>query len=601
MSESTGAKRKIFNFSLLQRVFHFAAPYKKKFYGSLLLAVLLAAIAPLRPFLIQITINDGIKGDVKPFFLDTPGAFIIEITIIQIVLLLLETAGRFFFTFLTASLGQSVVKDLRVSTYNKILHLNLSQYDKTPIGTLTTRTINDIESINDIFSDGLIPIIADLLSIISILTYMFFVDPGLTLICLAPFPLLIIATWFFKESVNKSFIRVRNAVASLNAFVQEHITGMSVVQAFAAEKREFNKFNDINKEHRNANIRAIFAYSVFFPIVELVMALSIGLLVWWTAHSALDPEHAKKIAGVITSFILCLNLLFRPLRVIADKFNVLQMGMIASERVFKVLDNEDSTINEGNYVPASMPGSVEFKNVWFAYNNENYVLKDISFSLEAGETLAIVGHTGSGKTSIISLLNRLYHIQKGNISVDGKPIEEYKLEILRSKIAVVLQDVFLFSGSVLDNVTLRNPTITKEEVIHAAKLIGIHDFIMQLPGDYDYNVMERGATLSLGQRQLLSFVRALLYDPSILILDEATSSVDTQTEGLIQHAIDQLISGRTSIVIAHRLSTIRKANKILVLDKGEIKEMGTHDELLARQGLYYQLHRMQFEKQEKLV
>ena len=601
MSESTGAKRKIFNFSLLQRVFHFAAPYKKKFYGSLMLAVVLAAIAPLRPFLIQITINDGIKGNVKPFFLDTPGAFIIEITIIQIVLLLLETAGRFFFTFLTASLGQSVVKDLRVSTYNKILHLNLSQYDKTPIGTLTTRTINDIESINDIFSDGLIPIIADLLSIISILTYMFFVDWGLTLVCLAPFPLLIIATWLFKESVNKSFIRVRNAVASLNAFVQEHITGMSVVQAFAAEKREFNKFNNINKEHRNANIRAIFAYSVFFPIVELVMALSIGLLVWWAAKDALQPGQGEKIAGIITSFILCLNLLFRPLRVIADKFNVLQMGMIASERVFKVLDNEDTTINEGNYVPASMPGSVEFKNVWFAYNDENYVLKNISFSLEAGETLAIVGHTGSGKTSIISLLNRLYHIQKGSISIDGKPIEAYKLDALRSKIAVVLQDVFLFSGSVLDNVTLHNPDITKAEVIHAAKLIGIHDFIMQLPGDYDYNVMERGATLSLGQRQLLSFVRALLYDPSILILDEATSSVDTQTEGLIQYAIEQLISGRTSIVIAHRLSTIRKANKILVLDKGEIREMGTHDELLAQQGLYYQLHRMQFEKQEKMA
>ena len=601
MSESTAAKKKIFNFSLLQRVFHFAAPYKNKFYGSLVLAVVLAAIAPLRPFLIQITINDGIKESAKPFFLHTPGAFIIEITIIQIVLLLVETAGRFFFTFLTASLGQSVVKDLRVSTYNKILHLNLSQYDKTPIGTLTTRTINDIESINDIFSDGLIPIIADLLSIISILCYMFSVKWGLTLVCLAPFPLLIIATYFFKESVNKSFIRVRNAVASLNAFVQEHITGMSVVQAFAAEKREFNKFNDINKEHRNANIRAIFAYSVFFPIVELVMALSIGLLVWWAAKDALEPGQGEKIAGIITSFILCLNLLFRPLRVIADKFNVLQMGMIASERVFKVLDNEDTTINDGNYVPTSMPGSVEFKNVWFAYDDENYVLKNISFSLDAGETLAIVGHTGSGKTSIISLLNRLYHIQKGSISIDGKLIEDYKLDALRSKIAVVLQDVFLFSGSVLDNVTLRNPDITKEEVINAAKLIGIHDFIVQLPGDYDYNVMERGATLSLGQRQLLSFVRALLYDPAILILDEATSSVDTQTEGLIQYAIDQLISGRTSIVIAHRLSTIRKANKILVLDKGEIKEMGTHDELLAKQGLYYQLHRMQFEKQENSI
>ena len=601
MSGSTGAKKKIFDFSLLQRVFQFAAPYKKKFYGSLLLAVVLAAMAPLRPFLIQVTINNGIKGNVTPFIFDTPGAFIIGITIIQIVLLLLETAARFFFTFLTASLGQSVVKDLRVSTYNKILHLNLSQFDKTPIGTLTTRTINDIESINDVFSDGLIPIIADLLSIISILTYMFFVDWGLTLVCLAPFPLLIIATWFFKESVNTSFIRVRNAVANLNAFVQEHITGMSVVQAFAAEKREFNKFNDINKEHRNANIRAIFAYSVFFPIVELVMALSIGLLVWWAAKDALQPGQGEKIAGVITSFILCLNLLFRPLRVIADKFNILQMGMIASERVFKVLDNEDRTVNDGIYIPASMPGNVEFKKVWFAYNDENYVLKDISFSLEAGDTLAIVGHTGSGKTSIISLLNRLYHIQKGSISIDGKLIEDYKLDALRSKIAVVLQDVFLFSGSVFDNVTLRNPDITKEEVIHTAKLIGIHDFIMQLPGGYDYDVMERGATLSLGQRQLLSFVRALLYDPAILILDEATSSVDTQTEELIQHAIDQLISGRTSIIIAHRLSTIRKAKKILVLDKGEIREMGTHDELLAKQGLYYQLHRMQFEKQEKLV
>ncbi len=601
MSDATGAKKKIFNFSLLKRVFHFAAPYKNKFYGSLLLSVILAVIAPIRPFLIQMTINDGIKGNLKPFFLNTPGAFIIEVTVIQIVLLLIETGGRFFFTFLTASLGQSVVKDLRVSTYDKILHLNLSQYDTTPIGTLTTRTINDIESINDIFSDGLIPIIADLLSIFSILTYMFFVDWQLTLVCLAPFPLLIIATYFFKESVNKSFIRVRNAVANLNAFVQEHITGMSVVQVFAAEKREFKKFNSINKEHRNANIKAIFAYSIFFPIVELVMALSIGLLVWWAAKDVVKPGQAEKIAGVITSFIMCLNLLFRPLRVIADKFNVLQMGMIASERVFKVLDNEDTTINDGTYTPQAMKGSVEFKNVWFAYSNDNYVLKDISFSINAGETLAIVGHTGSGKTSIISLLNRLYHIQKGSITIDDKDIETYRLEALRSKIAVVLQDVFLFSGSVMDNVTLRNPDIKKEEVIRAAKLIGIHDFIMQLPGDYDYNVMERGATLSLGQRQLLSFVRALLYNPAILILDEATSSVDTESEGLIQHAIEQLIAGRTSIVIAHRLSTIRKAGKIMVLDKGEIKEMGTHEELLIKQGFYFQLHKMQFEKQEKVI
>jgi len=603
MSETAAVKRKIFNFSLLNRVFQFAAPYKNKFYTSLLLALVLAIIAPVRPYLIQLTLNDGINdglhGNNRSWLLHYPGGFIIEITIIQILLLLLETGGRFIFTFLTASLGQSVVKDMRVSTYNKILHLNLSQFDKTPIGTLTTRTINDIESINDIFSDGLIPIIADLLSIISILTYMFIVNWQLTLVCLAPFPLLIIATYVFKESVNKSFIRVRNAVAALNAFVQEHITGMSMVQAFAAEKREFKKFNAINKEHRNANIRSIFAYSVFFPVVELVMALSIGLLVWWAAKDVVAGGEADKVAGVITSFILCLNLLFRPLRVIADKFNVLQMGMIASERVFKILDNEDSTPNTGTFTPVNMKGSIDFKQVWFAYLQNEYVLKDINFSVKAGETLAIVGHTGSGKTSIISLLNRLYPIQKGAILIDGQNINDYPLDALRSRIAVVLQDVFLFSGSVIDNVTLRNPAIDKESVIRAAKMIGIHDFIMQLPGNYDYHVMERGATLSLGQRQLLSFVRALLYDPAILILDEATSSVDTESEELIQHAIDQLIAGRTSIVIAHRLSTIRKANTIMVLDKGEIKEMGSHDDLLEKQGLYYQLHKMQFEKQDK--
>jgi len=601
MSEQPKAKRKIFNFSLLRRVFQFAAPYKNKFYGSLVLAIVLAAMSPLRPFLIQLTINDGIKGNTSSHFIDGPGGFIIEITIIQIVLLLLETGFRFFFTFLTASLGQSVVKDMRVSTYNKILHLNLSQYDKTPIGTLTTRTINDIESINDIFSDGLIPIIADLLAIFSVLGYMFYVNWQLTLVCLAPFPILIIATWFFKESVNRSFIRVRNAVSNLNAFVQEHITGMAVIQAFAAEKREFKKFNSINKEHRNANIKAIFAYSVFFPVVELVMALSIGLLVWWAAQDVVNPVQAEKVAGVITAFILCLNLLFRPLRVIADKFNVLQMGMIASERVFKVLDNEDTTVNEGEVHAGDIKGKVQFENVWFAYKEEQYVLKDINFTLNAGETLAIVGHTGSGKTSIISLLNRLYPVNKGTIKIDDTGIEDFHLDELRAKIAVVLQDVFLFSGSVKDNVTLRNPAIKDEEVMRAAKMIGIHDFIMQLPGNYDYHVMERGATLSLGQRQLLSFVRALLYNPAILILDEATSSVDTESEALIQHAIDKLITNRTSIVIAHRLSTIRKANKIMVLDKGEIKEMGSHDELLEKRGFYYQLHKMQFEKKEKII
>lgn len=596
MSDKPAAK-KIFDFSLLRRVFHFAAPYKRKFYTSLLLAVVLAVLSPIRPALIQYTINDTVAGKSQVNFWDTLQGAIITITIIQIGLLLLETACRFLFTFLTASLGQSVVKDMRITAYRKILGLNLSQFDKTPIGTLTTRTINDIESVNDIFSDGLIPIIADLLSIIAVLGYMFFTDWQLTLISLAPFPILIIATYFFKESVNKSFIAVRNAVASLNAFVQEHITGMAIVQTFAAEKREAGHFKSINQQHRNANIRSIFAYSVFFPVVELILALSTGLLVWWAA------QHGTGSAapGTITSFILCLNLLFRPLRVIADKFNVLQMGMIAGERVFKMMDNPDVTPAGGNYAPPHIKGAVSFENVEFAYVEGQPVLKNISFNIQAGETLALVGHTGSGKTSIISLLNRLYHIQNGAIKIDGVNINEYSIEALRSGIGVVLQDVFLFSGTVHDNITLRNEAISPQAVEEAAKLIGIHDFIMQLPGGYQYNVMERGATLSLGQRQLLSFARALLYNPSILILDEATSSVDTESEQLIQHAIDKLIAGRTSIVIAHRLSTIRKADKIMVLDKGEIKEMGSHDELLQHNGLYAKLYAMQFESKENTI
>ncbi|HEX6846343.1 MAG TPA: ABC transporter ATP-binding protein [Chitinophagaceae bacterium] len=590
---ANGLNKKFFDFDLLKRVMRFAAPYKRRFYWSIALAIMLAAFTPVRPILIQITVDKYISGGLWNW--------VLIITIIQIALLFLESGLRFYFSYITAWLGQNVVKDLRVKVYKKVLSLNLSQFDKTPIGTLTTRTVDDIERINDVFADGFIPIVADLLSIICVLGYMFWADPKLTLIALIPFPILIIATYYFKESVNKSFHRVRNAVARLNAFVQEHITGMQVVQAFAAEDREFEKFKAINKEHRNANIHAIWAYSIFFPIVEIVLATAIGLIVYQTSHEA--GLIGKSQQGTLMAFILCLNLIFRPLRVIADKFNVLQMGMVASERVFKVLDNEDhlQPSPADAYNPAHVKGKIGFENVVFGYNPSNPVLKNVSFTVHPGETVAIVGHTGSGKTTIISLLNRLYHIQSGEIKIDDINIEKYDIGRLRKSIGVVLQDVFLFSGSIIDNITLRNPGIPREKVIEAAKLIGMHDFIMMLPGNYDFDVMERGATLSLGQRQLLSFIRALLYNPSVLILDEATSSVDTESEMMIQHAIDKLIAGRTSIIIAHRLSTIRKANKIIVLDKGEIKEMGTHEELISRDGYYQKLYQLQFEKHKSVA
>lgn len=604
MGNVTG--KKIFDFSVLQRIFFFVQPYKKYFYLSLLLAIFMAIAAPIRPYLIQLTVN-GATGKVNQVpdwvrfvlfghDLSDVSRFIISVTIFQIAFILLETSIRFLFSYITAWMGQHVVKDLRVAVYKKVLGLNLRQFDQTPIGTLTTRTINDIESINEIFSDGLIPIVADLLTIIITLGTMFYMDWKLTLVCLTPFPIMIIATYYFKESVNKSFIQVRNAVAALNAFVQEHITGMQVVQAFAAEEKEANAFQEINKKHRDANIHAIFAYSVFFPVVEVVLALSMGILVWWIADRSLD-------AGMLVAFILYLNQIFRPLRVIADKFNVLQMGMIAAERVLKVLDNTDELPPPpaDAYRPAKIRGDIRFKEVSFSYTGTQNVLHGINFEVKAGETVALVGHTGSGKTSIISLLNRLYQVQEGEIAIDGVDINSWDTDCLRSGIGVVLQDVFLFSGTIMDNITLRNPAISIQQVEEAAKMIGVHDFIMQLPGGYQYNVMERGSTLSLGQRQLISFIRALLYNPAILILDEATSSIDTESELLIEKAIDTLIAGRTSIVIAHRLSTIRKANQIIVLDKGELKEKGNHAELLRVGGFYARLHEMQFGKKKAVL
>ncbi len=605
--------------SHIRRVYQFVKPYRLKFYLSIVLAIVLAGISPVKGLFIQFTIDKGLKNEVSriPTWLNewfdrvAQGdmvKFIVFISLLQIAILLAETILRFVFTFATAVLGQNVIKDLRLAVYQKVLNLNLRQFDTTAIGTLTTRTINDIESVNEIFADGLIPIIADLLTIVFVLGTMFWIDWLLTLICLIPFPFLIVATYYFKESVNKSFTKVRNAISSLNAYVQEHLTGMQLVQAFAAEDREYNKFQGINRQHRNANVQAIFAYSVFFPVVEVILAVSIGLLVWWVASAAVINPLDGSMVGKLTAFILFLNQIFRPLRFIADKFNVLQMGLISSERIFKVLDNPDTMsekpLDQLKVTTESglrIAGKIEFDKVSFAYNEPAYVLKDIDFKLEPGHSLAIVGSTGSGKTTITALINRLYQPQKGRILIDDVHIEDYALDALRGQIGVVLQDVFLFSGSIADNLTLRNPTIGIAEVQAAAKLIGLHEFILELPGDYDYQVRERGATLSVGQRQLLSFARCLLYNPAILILDEATSSMDTESEMLIQAATEKLMAGRTSIVIAHRLSTIRKADQIMVMEKGCIKETGDHESLLEANGAYAKLYHMQFEQKAPRV
>lgn len=564
---------------LLRRIFSFAGPYKKSFYFTIFMSVVLAALAPLRPYLIQESVDKYINNR----WLEG----LIWISVIQLGILLFESLLRFWFMYRINWLGQSVVNDMRKTVFQKILFQDVAYYDRTPIGTLTTRTINDIEAVNDVFSEGIISIVADVLTIIAIIAVMLVTDWRLTCICLIPFPILIIATYYFKESVNKSFQRVRNAVAQLNAFVQEHIVGMYIVQAFAAEKKEMDKFNLINKEHRDANIKAIFAYSVFFPIVEIILALSLGLLVWWGASRLL---HYEVTQGVVIAFVMYLNLLFRPLRMLADKFNVLQMGMVAGERVLGVLDSTDNLQNNGSLVAEKINGDVRFEDVRFSYKKDVPVLRGVSFHIPAGKTMAVVGHTGAGKTSIISILNRLYEIDGGKILIDGRDINEYDIYSLRKHIGIVLQDVFLFSGTIYDNITLRNDSIPLDRVEHVCKVLGIHNFIMRLPGGYMFDVMERGNTLSQGQRQLLSFARALLYNPSILILDEATSSVDSESEQLIQHAIDTLIKGRTSIVIAHRLSTIRKANEIIVMDKGQIIERGTHGELLQQQGEYYKLY-----------
>jgi ATP-binding cassette subfamily B multidrug efflux pump len=565
----------------LRKMFIFLKPYKTKFWISVTLSIILSLLAPVRPYITQLSIDHYIGNQLLQ------GLFLISA--LHLAILLIESVLRFVFMYLTSWVSQHVVNDMRNSVFKKIIHQNLNYFDNTQVGTLTTRTVNDLEAVNDVFSDGIVSILSDLLTIIAILGIMFYTDWRLTLISLAAFPLLIVATYFFKESVNKSFMRVRNAVANLNAFVQEHLTGMYIVQSFAAEKKESAKFDTINMEHRNANIKSIMAYSIFFPIVEIILAISMGLLVWYGAVRMLNAEITQ---GVIIAFIMYLNQLFRPLRMLADKFNTLQMGIVAGARIITVLEDGNYLKNNGTMVSNSLKGAVKLDNVYFQYKEGVPVLKGVSFDVAAGSTVAIIGHTGAGKSSIISILTRLYEIKSGRILMDGKDLKDYDIFALRKQIGVVLQDVFLFSGTIMDNITMNNKELSQEKVIEVCKVLGIHDFIMNLPDNYFFNVRERGGTLSQGQRQLISFARALIYDPKILILDEATASIDSASEQLVQNAIKLLIKGRTAIVIAHRLSTIRNADNIIVLDKGVIIEQGSHEALLEQKGAYAEMYKV---------
>jgi ATP-binding cassette subfamily B protein len=574
----------IFDWAVLKRLFQFIRPYQFRFYTLVFVILMGATLAPALPLLIKQTIDGPVSAG------DYTGLAQMMLTMVGV--LVLQSLIQFVNTYLAGWLGQNIIRDIRIQLYQKIIHLRLKFFDDTPIGRLVTRTISDIETLADVFSEGIAAIAGDILQLVLIITVMFYTDWKLSLISLSTIPLMLISTYIFKEKVKKSFNIVRNAVANLNSFVQEHITGMSIVQIFNSEQIEYKKFVEINKEHRDANIKSIMYYSVYYPVAEVIAALGTGLVVWFGAKQMLNSEVSY---GTVTAFIMFINIFFRPIRMLADRMNTLQMGIVSTDRIIKLLDSDEYTANDGKYT-THLKGEVAFKDVWFAYNQENYVLKNISFQVNQGETVAFVGATGAGKSSIINLLSRFYEINKGEIMIDGIDIKQYDLKHLREQIGVVLQDVFLFSDTIERNITLGDDSISRENIIEAAKLVGVHDFIMQLPNGYDYNVQERGATLSVGQRQLISFVRAMVQDPKIIILDEATSSVDTETEELIQNAIAQLMKGRTAIVIAHRLSTIQKAHKIIVLDKGQIMEEGNHEELLEKDGFYANLYRMQYKE-----
>ena len=573
----------VIDFILLKRVLAFAKPYRLQFTVAAIAAISLSFLGPLRPMLINYAIDNYIIIPNKEKLLD--------ITILLLGLLFLEGIIQFFYIYLSTWIGQHVIQDLRAKIFKHILSLKMKYFDNTPIGTLVTRSVSDIETIADIFSQGLLVIIAELLKLIVVITMMFYTDWRLAIIAMLTIPVLLVATAWFKRNIKASFQDVREQVSQLNTFVQEHIVGMNIVQIFNREDAEYKKFEKINESHRDAHLRSIFYYAVFFPIVEVLSAMSIGLIVWYGGQGILEGKDIT--IGVLIAFILFVHMMFRPIRQLADRFNILQMGIVGSERVFKVLDTNEKIKDLGKIKLSDTKGAIVFKDVDFSYKKDEWVLKGLSFEIQAGKMLALVGRTGAGKTSIIAVLNRFYEVQKGAITIDGLDIEEIKLASLRKNIALVQQEVFLFSDSILNNITLFDASVDREQVIAAAKEIGVDDFIQSLPNNYDYVVGERGVTLSAGQRQLIAFLRVYVRNPKILVLDEATSSIDTATEELLQNALEKLSKNRTTIVIAHRLSTIVNADKILHLKDGKVLEEGTHQSLLKSGGAYADMYHLQ--------
>jgi len=574
---------KVLDISLLFRVIAFAKPYKKQFIIATISAIILSFLGPIRPMLINYAIDN--------FIIISDPENLLKITILLIALLFCEGFIQFFYIYLSTWIGQNVILDLRKKIFKHIMSLKMKFFDKTPIGTLVTRAVSDIETIADIFSQGLLVIIAELLKLVIVLVFMFYTDWRLSIIALLTIPVLLVATSWFKRNIKASFQDVRDKVSSINSFVQEHIVGMNIVQIFNREEAEFKKFKKINAEHRDAHLRSIFYYAVFFPVVEVLSAVSIGLVVWYGGEGIIKGKDIT--IGEIIAFILFIHMMFRPIRQLADRFNILQMGIVGSERVFRIIDTDEKIKNEGVNELNDLKGDISFDKVWFRYKEEQWILKDLSFSVDAGKFLALVGHTGAGKSSIIRILNRFYEIEKGKIQIDNLSIDQITLDSLRENIALVQQEVFLFSDSILNNISLYEDSITKNQIVQASKEIGIYEFIMSLPNGFNYVVGERGVTLSSGQRQLIAFLRVYVRNPKILILDEATASIDSSTEALLQNALKKLSENRTTIVIAHRLSTIVNADKILLLEEGKILEEGTHRSLLDLKGEYYKMYQNQ--------